>query len=526
MKHLFLDLVRISNLTENLLYIVGKSLQRRALRNGMIVAMTYGSALLGLKLTSGNPLTTEQLLRLLAASLASYPLGTFFTMLSGFLTREHVDTAGAAQLDLMGDLKRTRMRRHLEAAWVEVFRYEAAISGDVNQTINERKQLLSTRDALYLAVDNLPRELREALVITGEEDIHRIVERLLTGLPRHNRMEQDRESFVLTGLYALNSPLPQRVQELECGFDISVIEKWYRHGLFTAEDELLRDFETDLLIRGVRRMLQPGPLVALLRFVGPGYTASFWYAWTMRKAVILLGKTIARLNRELDLRQRTPYFGAQHLLWPCERTDQDVIDEFGEQEGRRLLRLLERQRRKLMRKIFSADRVSAYRLLYRAFSKELLRIAKLRVQFDAEYRLGLLLRKPRDDLATLEGLLGHSVISHGQLDKLLGDDADEERFRSDLRLLTTREPEREALRALRIAYFVERRGIRRCLARNDLDGAQARYREVLGAKQKYTAKLVRLRLYHLLARLQVELYRDLVTELGRYPETAAPICAK
>ncbi|MCB1877248.1 MAG: hypothetical protein KDH88_14845 [Chromatiales bacterium] len=519
MKHLFLDLVRISNLTENLLYIAGKSLQRRALRNGMIVAMTYGSALLGLKLTSGNPLTTEQLLRLLAASLASYPVGTLLTMLSSFLTREHVDTAGAAQLDLMGDLKRTRMRAHLGAAWSEVFRYEALLVGNVHQAINERDQLMATRKALTDAIHGLPAGLRQALAIENADDVQRVVERLLTGLPRHNRMEQSREAFEITGLYALNAPLPQRVQELECGFDISPIEKWYRHGLFTAEDELLRDFETDLLIRGIRRMLRPGPLIAVIRFLGPGYTPSFWYAWTMRKAVILLGKTIASLNKELDLRRRTPFFGAQHLLWPCERTDRDVIDEFGDKEGGRLLRLLAKRRRKLMRKIFSADRVSAYRLLYRAFSKELLRIATLRVQFDAEYRLGLLRRNPRDDVSNLEKLLGYSVISPRALNKRLGSSAEEGEFRADLARLPSDDLDTEAIRALRIAYFVDRKGIRYQLARQDKDAALARFHEVVTAKKKYTAKLVRLRLYHLMARLQVELYRDLVTELGCYTES-------
>ena len=80
MKDTIVDLARVSAITENVLYIIGKSLQRRALRNGVLVALAYGSALVGVKLSQGG-LTPQQIASLLVAASASYPLGTFLVLL-------------------------------------------------------------------------------------------------------------------------------------------------------------------------------------------------------------------------------------------------------------------------------------------------------------------------------------------------------------------------------------------------------------------------------------------------------------
>lgn len=113
MIQLLHDLKRVVSLSEDLLYLAGRSLQRRALRNGIVIAVGYGSALFGVKVAGYEVVTQKQVLSLLAASFASYPLGTVCVRLADLLTRGNLDAAAAGHLHLTSHYKRLFTNLHL-----------------------------------------------------------------------------------------------------------------------------------------------------------------------------------------------------------------------------------------------------------------------------------------------------------------------------------------------------------------------------------------------------------------------------
>jgi hypothetical protein len=532
MKDTIIDLARVSAITENVLYIIGKSLQRRALRNGVVVALAYGSALLGVKLSQGG-LSPQQIASLLVAAFASYPLGTFLVLLSNFLARDSLNVATAGQLDLMAHYKQAGMRRHLYAAWNDVFRYESALTASIHDVINDRGSLLANRNNLCRLLGNLPLSLRKDLGLHQDRARDGMVDRILSSFPQRNLIEATRDSFVLTGTYALTSPLPQCVQEMECGFDVSVLEKWYRKGLFTMEDSLLKDFETDFVIKEIREILQPRPVTLAARFFDTEYAPSFWYSWTMRKLGICLGKSIRTMNRQLDLDRVPPYFNAQHFLWPCETLADDVLHRFGLTEGYRLLEELERTQRIFVHGVFSADLHGAHRLLYRLFEKNIRKTLALRLRVDVEYVAGELQRGPEQDLSRQPGPDWRRALPKRKLvaarKRVVPPD---ELMEKIARAVGHPIENAEAQRALRIAHFIDYQHLGRHLSRWEQAGAQTGanpdlidlVQRICAAKAKVSAKLIRVRMFHLVARLQTELYVDLVEWLGKYGQTEIGTC--
>ncbi len=549
MRHLFWSfhhLKRTATVLEDVVFVLGRNLQRKALRNGGLILIAYLSALIHVGLSGANGDFAHHLTWVSAvAALASYPLGTLLVRISDFRVHGQMNFAYVNHLNLMGDYKRDRCRHHLERLWDEVFCYEAAFRYTPRQAELAQQELARRTEALRGVLAGLPTGLRQLLRLDDAHGLEPMVERILSTYPQDPALEATRALFVLTGLYALNVPLPQVLQEKEVGFDISLLENWYRRSVFTFEDSVVRDSYANRHLRELPTLPDHPWLSRVLALATSNPSPSFWHTYTMRKYGAMLGRQIRLFNqRYLDLQREAPYFNAQHFLWPHVELEAHVRERFGSR-GELVLSDLRATRRRLVRTIFSDRIESARRQIYLMFRKDVKRVLRLRVSYDPEFVAGGLAQSLAGEVAAWERQFGVRVMGERRVDRLQAQA--QARLREADALLegccADRALTREQVRAVRMAYHVDYGGLRSRVAAagaairhpfavpgfpatfasadNAGDSIRDRVEGIAQAWERASTYLVQVRTIYLLAKLELDTYTELVESLAEYAPSAS-----
>ncbi len=493
MLHLYRDLKRVLVLTENLLYLAGRSLQRRAVRNGLLVSIAMSSTIIKTNYVNAQTLTPEQLTALILGAFASYPAGALLVRLANFMTRDNLEAAAGGYLHLTSHYKQSRVREHLHYLWHEVFRYET-LDGEAGSGDAGTASRPADGPGHMLFQDHL-------LVHDDERTGH--------------------DGFIAAATRALASPAPMGLQSARAGVHLGPVEDWYEKGFFAYEDFPAKAFSRDPLIKRMRRFARPGMQNSLQRVLGSEMGPSFWYAFTVRKFGTGLGKAIIALNRESEAAGLPDYFDAQHFIWPSAELDVEVSSRFADSRPELAARFTER-RRQLFRKVFSDDPETARRHVMRMFHRDYAWVFRLRLEFDGEFAAGRLHAKPTTEVVDIERwfsikLVPEKIVDrYGRhagktldlLDSLLGP----HRHRPGL---TSR------YRAMQIAACIDYRGFRtRLVERSDrrglrglLLGDDATTRDI----GLLLELLRRVRLYHALTRIQILDYWSIVESMAELP---------
>ncbi|GJL81100.1 MAG: hypothetical protein DHS20C01_07340 [marine bacterium B5-7] len=376
MLRLYSDLRRILVLTENLLFLAGRSLQRRAMRNGVLISLWMSSTIVKTNYLTAQTLTTDQLTTLLVGAFASYPAGAVLVRLANFLSRDKRHTAAGGYLHLTSHYKQSRIDIHLHHLWHEVFCHDPPESLVPIDTETEPSVSVAPRLPDDDQIESYGLFPTQAVVTEKQQQ-------------RYTR-------FLSSAHNALRSPQPMGVQAARTGIHLGPIEDWYEKGFFAYEDFPAKSFSRDPLIKRMNRMVEH-PYRHKLREILAAETApSFWYAFTVRKYTSLLGKSISQLNARAEAVGCPDYFDAQHFLWPSPELDAEVERRFQGSDDR-LDGQLKLMRTALMRNVFSDDNKTARRHVLRMFARDYAMIFRVRIRFDAAWAAGRFSGSPLEE---------------------------------------------------------------------------------------------------------------------------------
>jgi len=398
MKHLLNDIKRIFILTENLLYLAGKSLQRRAMRNGILISLAVSSSIIRTNYLTAQTLTPEQITTLLIGAFASYPAGTLLVRIANFMTRDNLEAAAGGHLFLTSHFKQSRLRIHLFWLWHEVFRHDPEDS-PVKSRLSERNHRHSPTTAFTV----------DERIFEQPSEMDRVLcHALFNAGPDHTFGDDHYQAFEESGSFALRSPLPMGVQNAEVGFHLGPLEDWHEKGFFAMEDFPAKAFARDPLIKRIQKLVESPLGNSIRRMIAMETAPSFWYAFTVRKFGARLGKAINSLNREAEAQGYPDYFDAQHFIWPSVALDREVATRFPADSG--IFGCLCEQRKTLLESVFSGNRRTAQRHIMRMFARDYAWIFKLRLRFDPQFAAAEGAFSPVGELQRLEQCFGLRLL--------------------------------------------------------------------------------------------------------------------
>jgi hypothetical protein len=401
--------------------------------------------------------------------LGGFVLKTIPTLLAS----RAMSVAEAQDLDLMEDYRKSRVAEHLEVLWQRVFRFEWAVGSAVSR-IREHPV-------------EAPPEV--CLPAVGEEDPY----------------ERGRREFFARARFALARPQSQPCQRYYLGIDLRFLEDWYNGAYFDRQDtKLVEQYNGSATLAAIRRETAPDHWDWLEDFLLNLYQ-KFWFRMITRAIAIYVGDAVTSLNR----RYGTDYFNAQALLWPGE-------DEAAWAKQFALAGDDIRQRRRaILEAVFGDEPATARRMLQRMLWPSCWLASKLRAAYDPEYVTGTL---GCDLVSDLEAICipPQRVAPYRDLARQI--EADQaaltawlRRYRPEL----ARPEHAESLRAARIAVHLRRERLRPFLHGNvdDRQAGETFVDNVLDvvddagrARQRYTSRLVALRIHHELTRLHYQEY--------------------
>ena len=457
----------------DVLYHLGTLVYRRSLRYTLFTA---GIGAVGVTAKGFNlpGLTLKQAVLLpLCVGLAALVGGGLLRLLPAIISSRMATLAQANDLDLMEDHRKSLVREHLACLWERVFVHEMRVRAAGGQ--------LLFKDFAY----------------RRDEPVEQVVARA-------------QPAFVERAIEALDALLPQVRQMDEYGLDLRYLEDW-RDGacLDPSDTKLAEQFEGSTVLLAARAQAGLTGL-AMLRYKPRLAAQHLWFLFVTRSVGYRVGSAIQALNIRYD----TDLFNAQVLMWPGEEDARWVAQFPGAREE------ILRRRRLAMRRVFGPTRELADEVIDHMFYGGFAMASELRVRYDAEYCLGLLGGDPLDDLrlelrrprefARARRIISRALQDRSMLDALLA------AHRAELL-----RPERaEGLRAVRIAFHVDRDHLRRLVLRAANDDAQAAQAalEIIDRADRdrviHSRRLLAVRMHHALTRLARQSYRDLVHQLA------------
>ncbi|MFT5110875.1 MAG: hypothetical protein ACI8P9_000184 [Parasphingorhabdus sp.] len=498
MLRLFRDVVRILSVTENLLYLAGKSLQRRAMRNGLLISLAYSSTILRTNYINAQELSPEQLTALIIGGFASYPAGTLLVRIANFLTRDNLQAAAAGYLHLTSHYKQSQVLTHLHFLWHEVFASEHISVSSAHETQHPTE----------LEITSFRNQQDEVLLHLFQEQ------------PTTNRKEQlIYQNFVQSAADALRSPLPMGVQSARIGFHLGPIEDWYEKGFFSYEDFPAKAIFRDPLIKRCQKLTTSPIKYQLHQWLSPEATPSFWHAFTVRKFGTRVGRSLGQLNQLAERQGFPDFFDAQHFIWPSTQLDDTVRQRFNQQPNSLADKLFSR-RQELFRNLFSEDQVAARRHIMRMFVRDYAFIMKLRLSFDVLYAGDKLAAKPAEELRQIERLFSIQPISQKFLDRCKNSALSHiENLDDFLAQHPVDNADEVEIENLHQAYHVDYHGLRSRFIKADNENLME---ELLKCTSDEKADLAvlrellhRVRIYHVLIKLQIHAYWSIVLNIGR-----------
>jgi len=458
----------------DVLYTIGNLIYRRSLRYTMVTA---GIAVVGLftgKLgLPGFTIRQAILLPLLIGALA-LTVGTTLKIIPSLIASRLLTVAQASDLNLMEDYRKSQSAEHLNALWERLFKYECR---------------------LRMAAGPPPES--DCLLRRGETEVE-AYHRAKTG-------------FFARAHTALTEHRPQIQQMHTVGLDLRFLEDW-RDGAYLdrSDTKLLEQFDGSTTLTDVRKEVGLGGLKEAALFSARKLTQRFWFAFITRIVAIEVGTAIQRLNA----RYGTDLFNCQVLLWPGTE-DSTWLGQF---DGARKDVL--RRRRRIVRRVFGEDFDTACDVLDHMLYCSFALATELRVRYDPDYCDGSLdydavsdLRREGRNRRDLQRTRALAAAAREDLATLRG-------------FLEARRPEMlaarnaEALRAVRIAFHVDRGGLKQLLAQSgEPDEAQTeealrRIDEAAAQAPCLTRRLIAVRMHHELTRLARRGYRDLLKKLA------------
>jgi hypothetical protein len=337
----------------------------------------------------------------------------------------------------------------------------------------------------------------------------RHLELLWTRLFSHEHHGFDRDEFMRRAKDAMDSNEPQLRQMHRVGLDLRYLEDWCDGAYFDRADTNLREqFDGSATLLTARRdagLLGAKPsMQMMLRRADQ----KFWWWFTTRAIAMQVAGAVDLLNLEFD----TELVNAQVLLWPGEEQDPWLAQFAGASE------LIVAERTALLRRVFGPDMRTARELLDHMLYPIFAEATWLRMRYDPEYCTGVLGYDVTTDLAGREGqpwqLRKAQRFVLRARERLRGFDIWVEEHRPALL-----EPEAAVgLRAARCAFHVDRDGLRKLVLRGGrVEIAGALVDEVVADAERWSGRIVAVRLHHELARLHRQEYEALVRVLA-YPD--------
>ncbi len=433
--------------------------------------------------------------------------------LSGRLTT----VAEANDLNLMEDYRKSQALEHLNALWDNVFRHESAIRYSEAEQRAEADAIRQARQRVEEAIRHWDDPLRETLGIRSDEEVSEVASAVLSERPLADNLERSREGFLASALYALRHNLPQSSEAYEIGFRLNLYEDFCDGAYFDVSDtKLCEQYAGNVSLSAVKREVGFGRMDGL-RQLPRVVLSKIWFFLVTRKVAVEAGRAVQLLNCEY----RTEAFNSQVLLWPGEE-DAAWLGAF---EGARA-RVLD-LRKSILHAALGRDHDNAVRVLERTFLPCFEFATELRARYDPEYCVGSLDptdaesgRKVRSSLVgDLEGQ-GYAdrqvARSRAYAGRIVREQAAFEEY------VSRRHPEifadGVAARAVRIAFHIDKNGLRRAFGTTDLADRQIVIdREIRRAAEEhssYSERLVALRVHHQLTLLQLESYKRLARRLA------------
>lgn len=465
----------------DVIYYIGDQLYKRSLRTtGVTAAVSLlgylGGLLPGLETYNARVAIALPLLIGSSMLVGGFVLKTIPTLLAS----RAMSVAEAQDLDLMEDYRKSQVAAHLEVLWERVFRFEWALGSAISQI--------------------------------REHPVEAPPELCLPKLPGEPPEERGRREFLARARFALARPQSQPCQQYHLGIDLRFLEDWYNGGYFDRQDmKLIEQFNGSITLEAIRREIGGDHWQSLGDFALKLYQ-KFWFRMITRAVAIHVGDAVTALNR----RHGAECFNAQAILWPGEENEAWV-----QQFPSAVEDILDR-RRAILRDVFGETPDTARRMLRRMLWPGWFLAAKLRSGYDPEYVTGSLgfslvgdceaLAISARRIAPFRKLAEQVQIDQAALDAWLA------RFRPELH----RPEHAEALRAARIAIHLRRDRVRPLLRADSRDARAAEafiehvvdtVDQAVRARQRYTARLVALRVHHELTRLHHDEYLRLLDAL-------------
>jgi len=460
----------------DVMYHVGNLIFRRSLRYTLF---TVGISILGLLTSSLHlpGLTIEQAILLpLMIGAVTLVVGYLLKAIPSLISSRLLTVAQASDLNLMEDYRKSECAEHLEILWDRLFRDEC------------RLRMASGRPALGCC-------RREE----GESDA--------------DALQRAKLEFFARAGEALVTPAPQIGQMYRIGLDLRYLEDW-RDGAYLdrSDTKLIEQFEGGAALVAARRQVGLCGSAATVRLLPRRIAQRFWFSFITRMVAIRVATAVEGLNGK----HNTDLFNSQVLLWPGAEAE-GWLDQF---DGARDAVL--RQRRQVVRRVFGPDLHTAGDVLDHMLYASFALATDLRMRYDPDY---------------CDRQLGYDVVGDLQAEGRDPRDFESRRFaeraRRDLEALQEvlrsarpklLRPERlEALRAVRIAFHINRGGLkRRVLHAIRRSGAAAGLPAAAGMlidqaaaeKEAYSRRLIAVRMHHELTRLARRGYRKLLADLA------------
>jgi hypothetical protein len=460
---------------------VGDQLYKRSLRTTGLTAAVSLLGYLGGLLPGFDTYNAKVAIALPLLIGASMLLGGFMLKtIPTLLASRAMNVAEAQDLDLMEDYRKSQVAEHLEVLWQRVFRFEWAVGSAVSRI---REHPVEAPPELCLAE------------VAGEDP-----------------QERGRREFLARARFALARPQSQPCQRYYLGIDLRFLEDWYNGAYFDRQDmKLVEQFNGSATLAAVRREIGSGHWNSLEEFSLKLFQ-KFWFKMITRAIAIHVGDAVTSLNRRFG----TDYFNAQALLWPGE--DEAAWAKQFPLAGDDI----RERRRAILDDVFGEEPVTARRMLRRMLWPGCWLASKLRAAYDPEYVTGGLgcdlvsdleaIYMPPGRVAPLRELARQVEADQSALASWLC------RYRPEL----ARPEFAESLRSARIAVHLRRDRLRPFLQANVedrqageafVDNVLDRVDEAVRARERYTARLVALRIHHELTRLHYQEYLRLLDQL-------------
>lgn len=351
---------------------LGKMLKGKAARYTSLAALFAGGGAYLADVTASVfgvefPIPREgSLVVTVAGAISAFGLGNLFTAMSYLFADKKSLVASANLGNLTEDTKKLEKQSLIQEIWQGVVVYDME-----HRPENDLTNRLNTVRALS---PELLQKLRASY-----EDLEQLV-----------KMSTDEAGFREAASFVLERPLPQDLEDAIAGINLQLVEDYYDGALFDANDcKICEQYLADVTLNDIGERVGRSVLEKLAHLVGAS-TTSLLYDLTMNKISIQTGKLITAFNAEYDNSRGDALFDAQHFLW--HNTDLDEVVE--RKYGKEARTTLQRERKALLRSVFSDSKTQAHQHVYLLFGKDFERALRCRLRFDPEFAAGRLRQRP------------------------------------------------------------------------------------------------------------------------------------